>query len=533
MRRDAVVIAAAVAVLVAAGGTGVAMVRSRFTADPVAGTTTDPGTGTDRGRAAPAPVGAAAAADTARKFLGFWARGKLADAAALTDDPTGAEAGLTDWTDGLQASAVTIRPGAIGPAGVRFTVSLRVGTAGAWRYASSLQVIGGSDGPLVRWAPAVLHPKLTDDTVLQVGQVPAGTAALVDRDGRKLARHPSLIGIVDKLASAQLGPSGHPGQAVQLADRVSGVARATLATLVPPTAAAPIPTTFDATIQDAAEKVTAPRPQSGLVVLQPSTGDILAIANAPATGTDRALLARLAPGSAMKVITATALLAAGVTPPQVVPCTNTITVNGKTFHNAEGIVSGGLTLTNDFARSCNTAFISLRDRIGDDALTRTARDVYGLTGWDIGLGETVEYGSVPVPPDVVTKAADMIGQGTVGMSPLAMASVAATVRTGTFTQPRLTPNAPRVPAARSLPAASATALRAMMRQVVLTGTASRTLGGLPGRVSAKTGTAETAGPDNGWIIGFRGDLAFGCLVEGGGHGADSCGPLVHDLLTRI
>jgi hypothetical protein len=518
-----VAIAAAVAVLVAAGVAGVVMVRSRFTG-PVASTVTD------RGKASPAPVGAA---DAARKFLRFWAGGQLADAAALADDPTSAEAGLTEWTDELRASAVTITPGEIGPAGMRFTVSLRVGTAGAWRYASSLQVIEGSDGPVVSWAPTVLHPRLTDDTMLQLGRVPGGTAALVDRNGRKLARYPSLIGIARKLADAHPGPSGRPGQAVQLVDRVNGKVRATLAALVPPTAGASIPTTFDAAVQGAAEKVTASRPESGLVVLQPSTGDILAIANGPAGGTDRALLARLAPGSTMKVITSTALLAAGVTPPQVVPCTNMITVNGKTFHNAEGIVSGDLTLTADFAKSCNTAFISLRDRIGDDALTSTARDVYGLTGWDIGLGEQIEYGSVPVPPDVVTKAADMIGQGTVGMSPLAMASIAATVRTGTFTQPRLTPDAPRVAAAGSLPAASATALRAMMRQVVLTGTARRTLGGLPGQVSAKTGTAETDGPDNGWLIGFRGDLAFGCLVEGGGHGADSCGPLVRDLLTQI
>jgi cell division protein FtsI/penicillin-binding protein 2 len=379
----------------------------------------------------------------------------------------------------------------------------------------------------------VLHPRLTDDTVLQAGPVGGGTAALVDRNGRRLARYPSLIGIASKLAAAHPGPAGQPGQAVQLADRVSGDAKATVAVLVEPTAGAAIRTTFDPVLQAAAEKVTASRPQSGLVVLRPSTGDILAIANSPATGTDRALLARLAPGSTMKVITSTALLAAGVTPPQVVPCSNTITVNGKTFHNAEGIVSGNLTLTNDFAKSCNTAFISLRDRIGDDALTRTARDVYGLTAWDIGLGEKIEYGTVPVPPDVVTKAADMIGQGTVGMSPLAMASVAATVRTGAFVQPRLTPDAPRVRAAGSLPAASAAALRAMMRQVVLTGTARSTLGGLPGPVAAKTGTAETGGPDNGWIMGYRGDLAFGCLVEGGGHGADSCGPLVRDLLAQL
>jgi Penicillin binding protein transpeptidase domain/NTF2-like N-terminal transpeptidase domain len=528
MRRNAVVLAAAVAVLVTAGVAGVAVVKSRFQPKPVASTGTDDPAGTS-----PAPVGEAEAATAARAFLASWAAGNLADAAARTDDPTNAEAGLTEWTDGLKAREVTITPGDIGPAGMTFTVALKIGATGTWRYDSSLQVVEGSDGPVVSWVPTVLHPRLTDETVLQVGPITGGAATLVDRNGAKLARYPSLIGIAGKLAAAHPGTDGHPGQAVQIADRTSGEAGATLATLVPATGGTPIRTTFDPRIQAAAEQVTASRPQSGLVVLRPSTGDILAIANSPATGTDRALLARLAPGSTMKVITSTALLAAGVTPPQVVPCSNTITVNGKTFHNAEGIVSGDLTLTNDFAKSCNTAFISLRDRIGDDALTTTARDVYGLTEWDIGLGEKATYGSVPVPPDAVTKAADMIGQGTVGMSPLAMASVAATVRTGAFTQPRLTPDAPRVRAAGSLPAASAAALRAMMRQVVLTGTARSTLGGLSGQVAAKTGTAETGGPDNGWLLGYRGDLAFGCLVEGGGHGADSCGPLVRDLLAQL
>jgi Penicillin binding protein transpeptidase domain/NTF2-like N-terminal transpeptidase domain len=530
MRRNVLVVVGAVAVLVAAGVGGVAVVKSRFAPDEVAGS----GPGDPGASSASVPVGEAEAADTARKFLGFWAAGQAADAAALTDNPTEAQTAITEWASGLKASAVTITPGDIGPAGMTFTVALKVGGAGSWRYDSSLQVVEGSDGPLVSWAPTVLHPRLTDDTVLELGPVAGGGAALLDRNGRRLADFPSLTGIAGKLGTTHPGRDGSPGLAVQIGDRASGEARATLATLVRPTPGASTRTTFDPAIQAAAEQAVASRPKSGLVVLRPSTGDILAVANAPATGTDRALLARLAPGSTMKVITTTALLAAGLKPGQVVSCTNTIDVNGKTFHNAEGIVSGALTLTNDFAKSCNTAFISLRDRIGDDALTRTAREVYGLTAWDIGLGEKIEYGSVPVPPDVVTKAADMIGQGTVGMSPLAMASVAATVRTGSFVQPRLTPDAPRVSAAGSLPPAAAAALRAMMRQVVLTGTARRTLGDLPGQVAAKTGTAELDGQlDNGWLMGFRGDLAFGCLVEGGGHGADSCGPLVHDLLAAV
>jgi cell division protein FtsI/penicillin-binding protein 2 len=317
---------------------------------------------------------------------------------------------------------------------------------------------------------------------------------------------------------------------VQLVDRTLGDVTDTLATLARPGPSPGRRTTLDAGLQRAAERATATRPDSALVVLQPSTGGILAIANSPAGGTDLALLGRLAPGSTMKVITTAALLAAGLSPASTAPCPDTVTVNGKTFHNAEGVVNGTLSLTADFARSCNTAFIGLRDRLSDGALTDQATGVFGLVDWDIGLGVPVAYGSVPIPVDPVTKAANMIGQGTVAMSPLAMASVAATVATGQFTQPSLLPGSPRARAARSLPTAIAAALRDMMRQVVTAGTARHALGDLPGGIHAKTGTAQAPGGDNGWLVGYRGDLAFGCLVEGGGHGADSCGPLVREFL---
>src|SRR5881409_3590327 len=47
----------------------------------------------------------------------------------------------------------------------------------------------------------------------------------------------------------------------------------------------------------------------------------------------------------------------------------------------------------------------------------------------------------------------------------------------------------------------------MMRQVVTAGTARRTLGD---GVHARTGTAQAPGTENGWLIGYRGDLAVGC-----------------------
>lgn len=117
------------------------------------------------------------------------------------------------------------------------------------------------------------------------------------------------------------------------------------------------------------------------------------------------------------------------------------------------------------------------------------------------------------------------------MSPLAMASVAATVAAGSFHQPVLLPDAPRVTANGLSPGAAGN-LRSMMRNVVTSGTAT-SLRRVPGVVGAKTGTAESAIGTNGWMIAFRGDLAVACEVFGGGSGDGSAGPVVAAFLRSV
>ena len=77
-------------------------------------------------------------------------------------------------------------------------------------------------------------------------------------------------------------------------------------------------------------------------------------------------------------------------------------------------------------------------------------------------------------------------------------------------------------------------LRPMMHAVVTIGTASGV--GFPPDVYGKTGTAEYGtGPhpkSHGWFIGYHGDLAFAVLVEGGGYGADSAGPIANFFVRR-
>ena len=129
-------------------------------------------------------------------------------------------------------------------------------------------------------------------------------------------------------------------------------------------------------------------------------------------------------------------------------------------------------------------------------------------------------------------AASLIGQGGVRMNPLNMASVSATVKSGTFKQPYLV--APRVDnrtlatASRTMSGATLSQLRELMHYTAAYGTAAEAMSGISGDFGAKTGSAEVDGQKkpNGWFTAYRGDLAAAGVVQAGGHGGDTAGPLV-------
>ena len=157
----------------------------------------------------------------------------------------------------------------------------------------------------------------------------------------------------------------------------------------------------------------------------------------------------------------------------------------------------------------------------DDALANAAAS-YGV-GTDWQLPVDVFSGDVPADATGTTKAADQIGQGQVLMSPAQMALVAAGIASGTPAAPvEVVGAAPAGTAPTGPPAAVLDQLRPMMRQVVLTGTATALTD--RGDVYGKTGTAEfgdrTPPDSHGWFVGYRlggpqGDLAFAVLVEAG------------------
>jgi len=330
--------------------------------------------------------------------------------------------------------------------------------------------------------------------------------------------------------------AGTPGGTVTLRD---GKTKMTIKVVYSQkgTAGKAVKTTLDVNLQRAAEAALATsKLQASLVAVQASTGQILAAANGPQpTNYNRAFQGRYAPGSTFKVVTSAALLGSGETAATSLPCTPTITVFGKTFKNYDALTAYGAgTMQKAFNESCNTAFISQHGRLPADGMTKAAA-MFGI-GQDLNLSIPAYGGAVPAPRDAVAEAASMIGQGTVTASPLAIALMGAAVDHGTAMKPVLVPGKDAAgPAASPLPPATVAALRTFMRTTVTGGTAHVLAGN--GAVAAKTGTAEVVQKGkvitNGWMVGYRGDVAFAVIVEGGASGAKAAGPILKNFLTRF
>lgn len=297
----------------------------------------------------------------------------------------------------------------------------------------------------------------------------------------------------------------------------------------------PLRTTLDRDVQAAAEAALgAMDGRSALVAVQPSTGDVLAVANRPLDEAfNRAFEGLYPPGSTFKVVSTAALLRAGLDVSEVVDCPATRTVGGRSFRNFEGSAAGAVPFSVDFAESCNTAFVSLAERLERDALTRTARD-YGL-GEEPRLPLPAATSDVPPGTDEVARAATMIGQDRIVASPLAMAGVAAAVADGRWRAPRLLASGPSR-AGEPLPGSEATTLRTLMRAVVTGGTGDA-LAGVPGEVRGKSGTAEFGSgdppPTHAWFIAQRDDIALAVLVEGGSSGGAVAAPLARAFFTAL
>lgn len=494
------------------------------------------------------PLSPAEVTTTARAFLTAWQSGKADRAASATDDPAAARPLLTGYTKDAHIKDVTLTPGTRAGDKVPFTVKATVaykGTEKPLAYDSALTVVRRtSDGkPLVDWHAAVVHPDLRDGDTLVTGAAGTPPVKALDRDGGELTTKkyasigPVLDGLREKYGKEAGGKAGVELRVVRgKAAKAKDLSDKTLLELSEGTPGT-VKTTLDPALQAAAEQQVAKKARSSVVLLRVSTGEILAAANA-SPGFNTAFQGSLAPGSTMKVVTSSLLIEKGLaSPDKKHPCPKYFTYGHWKFQNDDKFEIKNGTFKASFARSCNTAFISQAPKLKNDDLTKQAQQVFGLgmNNWAIGVPSF--DGAVPVQ-SAAQMGASLIGQGGVRMNPLNMASVSATVKSGTFHQPYLV--SPQVDgrrlakASRTMSAGTLSQLRELMSYTAAYGTAAEAMAGVGGDVGAKTGSAEVDGQKkpNGWFTAYRGDLAAAGVVQQGGHGGSTAGPIVAALLKR-
>ncbi|AOR33805.1 penicillin-binding protein [Streptomyces fodineus] len=492
------------------------------------------------------PLSTAEVRAASTSFLTAWQQGRFTEAAAATDDASAAAKLLTGYAKDAHLKDVTLTTGTPTGEEVPFSVKATVSyqkLSKPLAYGSSLTVVRRpSDGkPLVDWHSSVVHPDLKDGDTLVTGESGTPPIKALDRDGGEVttAKYPSLGAVLDglrekygKTAGGKAGIElrvvrGAASQKAQLSDK----------TLVELSKGTPgtVKTTLSPTLQAAAEQQVGKRSKASVVVVRPSTGEILAVANSE-HGFNVAFQGSLAPGSTMKIVTSTMLFEKKlITPDASHPCPKTYKLAGWTFHNdGDSEIKKG-TFKQSFGASCNNAFIDFAPKLSDNDLTQEAQQVYGLgmDNWAIGVPSF--DGAVPVQSGA-QMGASLIGQGGVRMNPLNMASVAATVESGAFHQPYLVSpsvdNRTLAKAARTLSAKTQSQLKEVLRFTADYGTAAKAMAGMSGDYGAKTGSAEVDGQKkpNGWFTAYKGDLAAAGVVQAGGHGGDTAGPIVAALL---
>ena len=272
--------------------------------------------------------------------------------------------------------------------------------------------------------------------------------------------------------------------------------------------------TIDSRIQYIAERelkrtVTAHHCWTGsVVVMDPRTGDVLALAsyptfdpNTPPQKADdpsarfnNAVSAQFEPGSVFKVVTLTsALETTNLKPETVIPCfRGAFHFYDRTIHDHEPY--GALPMSGVLAHSSNIGAIQIGLKVGKDKLYDYVKR-FGF-GQKTGLTLPGETGGVVRPPQKWSKTsiASVAMGHEITVTTMQLARACSVIANGGYlVKPHLVANTPADPPQRVIRAETAFTMRRMMEGVVLNGTGRRAR--LDGYTSAgKTGTAQIADP---------------------------------------
>jgi penicillin-binding protein 2 len=326
----------------------------------------------------------------------------------------------------------------------------------------------------------------------------------------------------------------------------------------------------------------ASRVKGAIVALDPTTGEVLAMASAPSfdpglfsqrpvprevqnllRDRDLPLLNRAlqpyTPGSTFKLATSYALLEERyVNPSTAYRCSPYLVFGGQVRRNWAGWDMGPMTVKEAIAWSCNTWYyqavaqdpLGFPDRLADRARLLGLGEATGLevaekTGLLPTRGWKREALKEPWYPGETLSVA--IGQGPILATPAQIARMLATIA-NEGKKPRLhlvkrLGNFPVAPRLEPVPGQSWKVLKEGMRRTVTQGTARHLLGEFPVPTGGKTGTAETpgkrAGLEHAWYMGYGPaepgtpypPLVVVAFFENGGEGSRVALPAVRKVMA--
>ena len=265
------------------------------------------------------------------------------------------------------------------------------------------------------------------------------------------------------------------------------------------------------------------------------------------------------PGSTLKPMAAMALLGAGIDPEAIVVCGGGYQL-GNRFFRCLGR-HGPMNLHRAIAKSCNTYFYSMANKVGYDVIAKMARTLGLGAKYDLPV-VSQSYGTIPDSEWKQRRYKQkwtnsdglnaVIGQGYVLVNPLQLAVMAARIASGRDVAPRLIGKGP-VAKPLGLPADHFEKVRSGMWEVVNgNGTAGRSRLPLPGiEMAGKTGTAQVRritgaqrGQSGDWKYRDHGLFVFfapavnprfagSVVIDHGLGGARAAAPVAKDVLTYL
>ncbi len=434
---------------------------------------------------------------------------------------------------------------------------------------------------LIDWDPGLMWPGMPDASRFEVSTEWPRRGRIEDRDGRVLARGTGMdrkypfgtlagttmghLATLTAEGAVDLGDdyregdiAGGSGLEFAFERQLAGTPTTVLSLLGPDneplerfapvegTKGRRLRTTLDVEVQRAGEGAYPSSEVGGAVIMQPATGDVLAVIDSStfdpsnyvgAEGVapfNRPLVGRYPPGSTMKVVTTAAALDSGLMTP------SSRLAGPKEYkgvRNFESEEFSSLTLADALRHSVNTAFAQVAEKLGARKLVRYAH----LFGFDreVSFSSIAATSQFPEPVGLGDLMWSSIGQAQVLATPLQMASVAAAIANdGRQMQPRLSLDEPQR-GKRIISRVSAAQLTTMMESVVTGGTGTNAqISGAS--VAGKTGTAEVdvAGKreNHAWFVSFAPSgspkLAIAVVSEYGGVGGVVAAPIARAIYIR-